>query len=304
MAALPRGELSESPRWHDGRWWWVDVAAGIVHSARPSDDGWRVERLVTTGQRVSLVYPAGEQQVLLANGHRLEVWATGRGARPVVVAAELDVPPGFVLNDGVADAFGRLWIGLVAPHRSRQDGRLLGVHADGSVQIAVETFAVSNGLAVAPDGRRMFHADSGERVVYEHLVSRDGIERTRRYADFDDGMPDGLACDADGGVWVAVYGAGEVRRLDPSGRVDAVVSVPTPQVTSVALGGSDGCDMLITTAREGYDEARSAAEPLAGCLFRARVERLAAPVFPAFGERHAGAVSAPSSRRRRAEPPL
>jgi sugar lactone lactonase YvrE len=135
----------------------------------------------------------------------------------------------------------------------------------------------------------MYHADSGEQLVLRYAVSAVGIERREVYLRTSDGLPDGLASDVAGGLWVAVYGTGEVRRYAPSGVLDAVVTVPAPQVTSVALGGPDGRDMLITTAREGYDEARSRAEPMAGRLFRARVQHPGTPLFSAWMNRPAPA---------------
>nr|WP_281287896.1 SMP-30/gluconolactonase/LRE family protein [Pseudonocardia hierapolitana] len=70
---------------------------------------------------------------------------------------------------------------------------------------------------------------------------------------------------------------GEVRRYDGVGHLDRVVAVPRPQTTSVQLSGADRRDLLITTAREGYDAARSTREPLAGRLFTARAEHPGLP---------------------------
>ncbi len=88
---------------------------------------------------------------------------------------------------------------------------------------------------------------------------------------FDDGgLPDGLAADREGGIWVAMYDSAEVRRYAADGTLDTVITIPTPQATSVELGGPDGCEVLITSAREGFTDAQSAADPLAGRLFTAR----------------------------------
>ncbi len=43
----------------------------------------------------------------------------------------------------------------------------------------------------------------------------------------DDGLPDGPAADRDGGIWVAMYGAGEVRRYARDGILDTVITIPT-----------------------------------------------------------------------------
>ena len=138
-------------------------------------------------------------------------------------------------------------------------------------------------MALDPAGSTLFHADSTQRVVYAHELDERGeiaSSAVHVHIDEQDGMPDGLATDRAGGLWVALYGSGQVRRYGPDGVVDLVVSVSAPQVTSVALGGEDGCELLITTAREGYDAERSAAEPLAGQLFSARSPYPARPLLP------------------------
>jgi sugar lactone lactonase YvrE len=195
----------------------------------------------------------------------------------------LDLPPGWQFNDGAAGPGGGLFIGVVHPQRDPESGYLQYVRPDGSLGDTVPGIGLSNGLALDPAGTTLYHADSTRRRIHAHrLDSAAEVVDSVVYLRFDanDGMPDGLATDMAGGLWVAVYGAGQVRRYAPDGALDTVVPVPTPQVTSVALGGSDGRDLLITTAREGYDDQRSAAEPLAGRLFSARSPHPARPVLP------------------------
>ena len=59
------------------------------------------------------------------------------------------------------------------------------------------------------------------------------------------GAPDGLAVDAQGGVWVALGPAGQVARLAADGSLDELLDVPADFVASVAF---DGDDLLIATA--------------------------------------------------------
>src|SRR5471030_1282004 len=63
-----------------------------------------------------------------------------------------------------------------------------------------------------------------------------------------DGTPDGLAVDNEGGVWVALYGGGAVRRYGPDGELDRVVAVPAKNVTACCFGGHDGRSLFVTTA--------------------------------------------------------
>ena len=51
-----------------------------------------------------------------------------------------------------------------------------------------------------------------------------------------------------------------------------MVPLPVSNVSSCELGGEDLRDLYITTAWELLSEEEHAAQPLAGSLFRARVE--------------------------------
>src|SRR5262249_58482280 len=61
-------------------------------------------------------------------------------------------------------------------------------------------------------------------------------------------MPDGLAVDAEGSVWVALWGGSGLRRYAPDGRLTQSVDVPAANVTSCAFGGPDLRTLYITTA--------------------------------------------------------
>jgi len=84
------------------------------------------------------------------------------------------------------------------------------------------------------------------------------------------GMPDGLTLDAEGFVWVSLWGGGEVRRYAPGGTLDSIVRVPATCPTSCTFGGRDLRDLYITTASIKLSERERADQPLAGGLFRAR----------------------------------
>lgn len=211
---------------------------------------------------------ACEQQLFVLD------WEDGGGLGECQAWCDLGLPDGWLVNDGVTDAAGRLWIGSIAPGRERLGGALLQVDPDGNVRQVADGFTLTNGMAWDADETILFHVDSYVRTVWAHRVNvgTGDVVGRERFLDLtdEDGLPDGIATDVDGGVWVAIYGQGEVRRYDGSGRVDMSVLVEPPQCTSVELGGPDRRDVLITTAREGYDDAQSASEPLAGRLFHTR----------------------------------
>jgi sugar lactone lactonase YvrE len=75
------------------------------------------------------------------------------------------------------------------------------------------------------------------------------------------GDPDGMAIDADGGLWVAHWGGSRVSRFSPEGKLDRSISLPTSRITSCTFAGEDLDRMFVTSAVDGVDE------PYAGMLF-------------------------------------
>ncbi|MEI2704113.1 MAG: SMP-30/gluconolactonase/LRE family protein [Ilumatobacteraceae bacterium] len=84
------------------------------------------------------------------------------------------------------------------------------------------------------------------------------------------GGPDGLCVDADGMVWVAVWGVGEVRRYNPEGEQIGVVEVDAPHTSSVTFAGDDLSTMVITTSCSQLSAADRDRYPLSGRLFIAQ----------------------------------
>jgi sugar lactone lactonase YvrE len=76
--------------------------------------------------------------------------------------------------------------------------------------------------------------------------------------------------DAEGHLWVAIYGGSAVHRYSPRGKLEAEVHLPVTQVTSCAFGGETLEDLFVTTARENFSEAQARQEPHAGGLFCCR----------------------------------
>ena len=105
-----------------------------------------------------------------------------------------------------------------------------------------------------------FDLDSG-RVSRRRTFVRTGEEQ---------GLPDGLAVDEAGFVWVAFWGGWCVRRYSPGGHLDRVVELPVAQVSSCAFGGEELDELYITTAAYQLDAEDLAAQPAAGSLFRTR----------------------------------
>jgi sugar lactone lactonase YvrE len=144
---------------------------------------------------------------------------------------------------------------------------------DGRVARLRDGLAFANGIGISPDARRLYHNDSSIGTHVYDLAP----DASASYAGLfnADGDCDGLAVDAEGGVWIANIVAGALTRLTPDGRVDVRIPVPGGHVTSLCFGGSDGRDVYATTAAPDAGEAimqRRPPEQRTGALLHARAE--------------------------------
>lgn len=269
----PRCGLAESPRWDGEAWWWLDVPVGAVYRMAPGEPA---RPVVGTGRRASFLAPLAPGRLVLADETALRR-LTLDGTAHVEPWVRLSLPDGWLLNDGCLAPDGSVWVGTVAPAEADgtrpPTGSLIRVAPDGTTTSPLSGFALSNGMAWL-DSRTMLHADSQTGVVWRHrftddFTAADSTEYLRVPA--SDGLPDGLAVSGSGLVWLALYNGGVITATRDGVPV-ASIPVPTAQVTSVAVGGHAGDELLVTTAREGFDDARSAAEPMAGLVFRARAD--------------------------------
>jgi sugar lactone lactonase YvrE len=99
----------------------------------------------------------------------------------------------------------------------------------------------------------------------------------------DGGSPDGMCVDAEGTLWIACWGAGQVRRYADTGELIGVVDVDAPHTSSVAFVGPALDRLLITTATQHMDAAARARYPDSGKLFLADVGVAGLPATPWAG---------------------
>jgi sugar lactone lactonase YvrE len=269
--ALAAGcELGEGPVWdmRRGLLRWVDILAGRVHALDPA-----------TGAHTW--FDAGDPvgTVGLTRGGGLVLALVDGFALAGPDGQDLARVPGFTVdrtvvrfNDGKPDPWGNLCAGTMAwDERNGPPCSLYRLSPDGEVTELLGDIGLSNGLDWTDDRRLFYYADSniGRVDLFDTDPDTGALGSRRPFVTVPeaDGIPDGLTLDAEGCVWLAVWGSSEVRRYTPGGQLDTVVRLPARQVTSAALGGPDLGTLYITTAREGYTPANLADQPHAGDVF-------------------------------------
>lgn len=282
--AIPAGALlGEGPRWdaETRTLLWVDLEAGELHLFDPATGA---DRSHSLDGRVGVGVPAEGGEVLVALADRLAYVDPTSGASRELVR----LPHGreLRLNDGACDPAGRFWVGSMALDYARGAGTLYR-YAGGALEPQVAGVTVSNGIGWSPDGRVMYYVDSlSYRVdVFDFDVAAGTASDRRPFVTLprSAGVPDGLAVDDDGFVWLALWGGGRVTRYRPDGTLDGELALPVDYVTACAFGGDDGRALFITTASHGLAEEAKARQPHAGHVFAATVGVGGPPARPFAG---------------------
>jgi sugar lactone lactonase YvrE/DNA-binding IclR family transcriptional regulator len=260
--------LGEAPAWsaRDGALWWIDMLAPSLHRHDPATGA--SSRIALT-RLASAAIPCKRRGLLLAQPNGLHRFDPASGKLEAFAHPEAGRPD-HRYNDAKCDPRGRLLVGTLDPAGRPNRGSLWRVDPDGSSTRLDTGFTVANGLAFAPDGGTLYFADSAHRAVYayDYDLATGLVARRRRFVEFAEGVkPDGLAVDAEGHVWIAVWDGWRVERHDTRGRLVRTVNLPVPRPTSLAFGGEDLATLYVTSGRARLDPESLAQAPLSGALF-------------------------------------
>jgi len=260
-ATVVAGNLAfpECARWHDGRWWIVDMhTARVLSYDAAFADGPIVELQLEGDPPGSEARSAGIG--FLPDGRLLAVSSLDATVRRreadgsvVVHAALRDVTRGWC-NDMLVDPRGRAYVGSYgADFRAGEKAApvcLAFVEVDGRARPVGEPLWFPNGMALTPDGGTLIVAESLDERMTAFTVASDGSLSDRRdWAKLPaDVRPDGITLDAHGAVWIASFGTGECIRVEEGGTITDRVVVPDRLPFACGLGGPGGHTLLICAA--------------------------------------------------------
>jgi sugar lactone lactonase YvrE len=274
-----RDELGEAPHWDpvDRVLLRVDYLGGAIHRLDVEAGD---QRTITLPEPVSFAIPDGSGHLVV--GLRDSVEVVDQSGASLRVLARVDSPRGATrLNDGKIDPEGRLVFGTLSDAREPHGGCY---RLGETLEPVFDGVVVSNGLGWDPDRHRFYYVDSWTwRIDVCDLDPAGGQPVNRRpFAVIDpaDGMPDGLCVDAEGGVWVALFGGGKLRRFRPDGARDRDVPLPVSHPTSLAFGGDDLRTAFVTTSRHRLTASQQQEQVLAGAVLTFEPGVAGRPPFP------------------------
>lgn len=285
-------ELGEGVFWHaaDQAVYWVDIFQSNLH--RLHTDG--STRCWHFPGQISAAVPCEDGGLLATFQYGLAHLDLNTATVTPLVELESELPDNR-FNDGCSDTRGQFWFCSMDIKQQDPSGRFYRLDRRGEIH-PLPSFgqvSVTNGPAFSTDGQWVYFTDTLGKKVYRAGLDAAGLPDTPElYLDFaqEDGFPDGMCTDTNGGLWVCHFAGGRVTRFS-DGKADQVIAMPAPNVTKCAFGGASLSILYITTATTALDEDQRQAYPLSGGLFAIELP------FRGVGM---GAVSRPTGQAKRA----
>jgi sugar lactone lactonase YvrE len=236
--------FGEGARWFEGLVWFSDMLGEAVHTVTLHGE---MSALPLPGHAPSGLGFRPDGTLLIASTRRRQVLAYD-GESVSVLADLADLVPAD-LGDMVVDSAGRAYVGSQA----RDGGVIIRLDLDDRVSVVAEDLDFPNGMVITPDGTFVV-AESTARRLSAFTVGDDGALHDRRvFADGLDGPPDGLAVDADGGVWAAMTLAHAFERITSDGVTDRIDMAGRTAI-ACALGGPEGRILFLLSSTDAYPE--------------------------------------------------
>ena len=239
--------FTEGPRWHDGKLFFSDMHAHKVLSVDLEGKAQTIVEVPT--------WPSGLGW--LPDGRMLIVSMTDRKVLRLdpdglKTHADLGALASFYCNDMVVDGKGRAYVGNfgydLLSGAPQKPAELILVNPDGSARVAADGFDFPNGTVISPDGKTLVVGESmGHRLTAFDIQSDGSLTNRRLFADLGEGVPDGIALDAEGAIWVASPMSKELLRVRDGGAVAERIAFDTMPI-ACALGGPERRTLFMLTS--------------------------------------------------------
>ena len=263
-------QVGEGPLWDEERQvlYWVDILSSLLYIYDPATGE---NRALDVGRHVGTVVTRASGGLMLAVRNGFASFDLETQELTLIANPEAHIT-GNRFNDGKCDPAGRFWAGTMAYENPTNQGSLYRLDTDLSVHKIFGDVAISNGIIWSLDHTTMYYIDTLRKNVraFDYADDTGDISNERVIINVPEeiGMPDGMAIDSEGMLWVAHYGGSCVSRWNPNtAQLLEKIDLPVTQVTACAFGGPNLDILFITSAAQELDAAELERQPLAGGLF-------------------------------------
>ena len=137
--------------------------------------------------------------------------------------------------------------------------KLAYVAPDGAARVAAEGLHFPNGPVITPDGKTLILGETlGACLTAFDIAPNGDLANRRQWAATGARVPDGIALNGDGAIWVANPIAPECVLITEGGAVLEVIDTAMPCYACM-LGGADGRTLFMLTAPSSLAHVAAAA---------------------------------------------
>lgn len=225
---------------------WAGGELGQIYRIDPDGNVDEITRL--GGFCLGLTFSSA-QELWVCNSGLRQLMRVDRSGRILGSIGSVDGAPLRTPNFSVFDHEGNLYFsdsGLW----DHANGCIYRLRPDGTIGHFAGPFAFANGLALSADDRFVFVAESQRDSVLRIPVLSDGSAGDSEiYASGLARIPDGLALDAAGNLYVACYASDTIYRVTPERQIHLLAFDPEgtriARPTNMAFGGPDFDDLYV-----------------------------------------------------------
>lgn len=241
--------------------YWVDILDKKIYRSSLKEEELSYIQL---NDMVSAIALTDGAEIIAGAGHYLYLVSPSGSIKSI---SEIERGMNTRFNDGKVSPEGYLVIGTMDLEEKRPIGSLYSFDGKNFKKI-LSGLTISNGLAWDVKRRLFYFIDSPTKKVNVYEYDSDmNLKYIGVAADLRDeaGVPDGMTIDADGMIWVAIWGGSKVIRFDPFQNKKLIeIRVPAEKTSSCAFGGKRMDTLFITSAASEND--------LGGSLFSIKTE--------------------------------
>jgi sugar lactone lactonase YvrE len=250
--------LGESPLWDSDNQtlYWVDMEDPVLHCLNLNTDSYSKKNVPAPLNSIT-VCKNGD---LLATMQQSIIIIKQPDFQIEVIYSLTNVDENIIFNDGQCDNSGRFWVGTRDKCLTRPICKLYSYTFSTGLIPVVDQLIASNGLGWNPSCDEMYITDTMQKTIFRYRFDR--AKGTVQYgypfinvAD-ENVYPDGLTVDSMGGIWSAMWGAGNITRFHSTGEIDTIIELPVKNVTSCCFGGNELKTLFVTSASIDFGDAK------------------------------------------------
>jgi len=250
--------FAEAPRWYEGRLWFSEMHGGAVWAMTPEG---QTEKILDVPHNPSGLgfMPDGSMLVVSMADRKVLRWKAGE------VSVHADLEGHYArghLNDMSVDAEGRAYVGQFGSDtyggEPRQSTTLILIEPDGRHRTVADQMEMPNGMAISPDGRQLYVAESYGAGITRFRIAPDGSLHDREVFAALDRRPDGMCLDAEGCVWFgsAMHPQGGIFRVAEGGEMLQSVQAEGWRGIACALGGEGRRTLFMIEAQRVFPKIK------------------------------------------------